>query len=260
LDGHSIERIRNASFALSVRGYDRHEVDRFLSELADWLEINAGEAARSEATRAQLERVAEQTAGILNEAHEAAESIREDAAKEARQHLVDANLTAESVRSSAGEYSEEAHEQADAYARKTRGEADEYARDVHAEAEAEAEELKQAARREAERTAEEASTRLREIESVITGLEQRRDGVLAELERLASGIGATATKHRGQPGRDEGEPIDGVDVAGGEEPSGEPEQGTAAATPSERITDPAEDETTEREAVSQPAAERQKSE
>ena len=37
MDEHSIERIRNANFSHSVRGYDRAEVDRFLAELADWL-------------------------------------------------------------------------------------------------------------------------------------------------------------------------------------------------------------------------------
>jgi DivIVA domain-containing protein len=58
LDGHSIDRIRNASFAHAVRGYDRHEVDQFLSELADWLENDTGEVARSNAVRAELERVA----------------------------------------------------------------------------------------------------------------------------------------------------------------------------------------------------------
>ena len=38
MDEHSIERIRNANFSHAVRGYDRGEVDRFLAELADWLE------------------------------------------------------------------------------------------------------------------------------------------------------------------------------------------------------------------------------
>ena len=35
-----------------------------------------------------------------------------------------------------------------------------------------------------------------DIEAVIADLEKRRDAVLAELERLASGIAGTATEHR----------------------------------------------------------------
>ena len=85
MDEHSIERIRNASFSHSVRGYDRGEVDRFLAEVADWLELGGGEqAAAVEAVRAELERVGEQTAGILTEAHAAAQAIREDAASQVR--------------------------------------------------------------------------------------------------------------------------------------------------------------------------------
>ena len=99
MDEHSIERIRRADFSLTVRGYDRNEVDRFLSELADWLETGGGEeAAGNEAVRMGLERIGEQTAAILTEAHAAAQAIRDDASASVRQQLVDANLTAESLR------------------------------------------------------------------------------------------------------------------------------------------------------------------
>ena len=70
MDGHSIDRIRNASFAHAVRGYDRHEVDQFLRELADWLEEGGESEAATEQIRAELERVGDQTGAILTEAHE----------------------------------------------------------------------------------------------------------------------------------------------------------------------------------------------
>ena len=95
MDEHSLERIRNATFSHSVRGYDRGEVDTFLAELADWLQRGGEDEAAVEAVRAQLEHVGEQTSGILTEAHDAAEAIREDAAEDAREQLVDANVTAE---------------------------------------------------------------------------------------------------------------------------------------------------------------------
>ena len=197
MDEHSIERIRRAEFSSAVRGYDRAEVDRFLTELAEWLETGGGEGAVGiEAVRGELERVGEQTANILTEAHAAAQAIRDDASAEVRQQLVDANLTAESLRTEASEFSADTRDEADAYARKVRAEADTYAERGRAEIEDELEEERAAARKEIERIVGEANRRKTEIEKLISDLEQRRDAVLAELERLASGIAGTATEHR----------------------------------------------------------------
>lgn len=207
MDPQSVDRIRSASFSLAVRGYDRQEVDRFLGELADWLEGEDGDAI-SDAVRAELERIGEQTANILTEAHDAGETIRADAEREVRQKLVDANLKSESLRSDAEAYAEEVREDADAYARKVRGEADSYAHKTRADADSYARGVREevdaakqdagaAAKREAQRIVEEANRRRREIETVISDLEQRRDAVLNELEKLASGLAGTATEHRG---------------------------------------------------------------
>lgn len=195
----SIERIRNATFSLTVRGYDRNEVDAFLAQLADWLETGGGGgAAAVEAVRTELERIGEQTAGILTEAHQAAEGIRADAAAGVRHQLVDANQTTEKIRAEAAEYAADTRDEADAYARKVRGEADAYASRTTAEIESELAEDREAAEKEAARIVAEANKRKADIESVISDLEQRRDAVLAELDRLASGIVGTATEHRGE--------------------------------------------------------------
>jgi DivIVA domain-containing protein len=194
----SIERIRNATFPLSVRGYDRSEVDTYLAELADWLETGGGGgAAAVEAVRTELERIGEQTGQILTEAHQAGEGIRADASAGVRQQLVDANRTAETVRAEAAEYAADTRDEADAYARKVRGEADAYASRTTAEIEGELAEDREAAKKDAARTIAEANKRKSDVESVITDLEKRRDAVLAELDRLASGIAGTATEHRG---------------------------------------------------------------
>jgi DivIVA domain-containing protein len=193
----SIERIRNATFPLSVRGYDRTQVDAFLAEIADWLETGGGGgAAADEATRNALERVGEQTASILTEAHRAGEEIREDATAGVRQQLLDANATAEKVREEAAEYAADTRDEADAYARKVRGDADAYASRTTAEIESEIAEDRENAKKEAERIVADANKRKADIESVIGDLEQRRDAVLAELDRLASGITGTASQHR----------------------------------------------------------------
>jgi cell division septum initiation protein DivIVA len=197
-----------------VRGYDRNEVDRFLAELADWLD-ERGDDPTSELVRAELERIGEQTSNILTEAHDAAEAIRADAEREVRQKLIDANLRSESLSGDANTYAEETREEADAYARKTRSGADSYAEKTRAEADTYAaaarkkadgahQEAQSAAERDAKRIVEEATRRRRDIEAVISDLEQRRDAVLSELEKLASGLAGTATEHRGakQPAED----------------------------------------------------------
>ena len=208
MDEHSIERIRRAEFPLAVRGYDRAQVDRFLAELADWLETGGGEdAAGIEAVRLELERVGEQTASILTEGHAAAQAIRDDAAAQVRQQLVDANLTAESLRTEAGEYAADTRDEADAYARKVRAEADTHAARLRSEADDEFGEL----RKEADRIVGDANRRKAELEKVIADLEKRRDAVIAELDRLASGIAGTATEHRTPAGAPEPESADDTD-------------------------------------------------
>ena len=48
VDQTSLDRIRNATFPSSRRGYDKNEVEKFLARLADWLETGAGEESRSD--------------------------------------------------------------------------------------------------------------------------------------------------------------------------------------------------------------------
>jgi DivIVA domain-containing protein len=209
MDPGSVDRIRNARFSHAVRGYDRHEVDQFLAELADWLEDSDDDAVAA-SVRAELERIGEQTAGILTDAHDAAQAIRSDAEREVRQTLIDANLKSEALRSTAEEYAEETREEADAYARKARADADAYARktrgdtdsyvaNARKEVDGALEKARAAGEREAKQIAEEANRRRRDIEAVISDLEERRDAVLSELERLASGLAGTATQHRSSP-------------------------------------------------------------
>jgi DivIVA domain-containing protein len=207
VDQRSADRIRNTSFSLAVRGYDRNEVNQFLGELADWLE-GRGDDATAELVRAELERIGDQTANILTEAHDAAQTIRDEAEREVRQTLVDANLKAEALHADADEYADSVREEADTYVRKARTDADAYAHKARADADTYAggvrqevdgakKEARSAAEREAKRLVEDATRRRRDIEAVISDLEQRRDAVLNELDKLASGLAGTATEHRG---------------------------------------------------------------
>jgi DivIVA domain-containing protein len=214
VDQDVVDRIRSASFALARKGYEKREVDRFLDELADWLETGGDDTARSDLVRRELERIGEQTTAILTEAHDAAETMHTGAERQVRQQLADANIKADAMRSSAEEYAEEVREEADSYARRARAEADaatERARievesalessrgDAEAaasrivtEAEEKARETLAEAERRARQLVEEAQRRRADLESVISDLDQRREAVLGQLRRLASEVAGAA--------------------------------------------------------------------
>jgi DivIVA domain-containing protein len=234
MDQRSVDRIRKASFALAVRGYDRNEVDRFLAELADWLEGRTDDDANAEAVREELERIGEQTASILTDAHDAGQTMREEAQREVRQTLVDANLKSEAIgteaqehadvvraeaddyarktRADADNYGQQMRDEADAYAKETRADADAYAQGVRKEADGVRKEVRGEAERDAKRVLDDANRRRRDMESVISDLEKRRDAVLNELEELASGLAGTATQHRGAGKEADGDSADEGDL------------------------------------------------
>ena len=57
MDQESIDRIRTATFPTGRRGYDKREVDKFLTRLADWLETGGAEHTPSDAIRRELEQL-----------------------------------------------------------------------------------------------------------------------------------------------------------------------------------------------------------
>src|SRR5689334_4150936 len=114
VDETSLERIRNATFPSARRGYDKHEVEKFLGRLADWLETGGGgEESRSDAVRKELERVGERTGAILSQAEESAQQIRAEAEEEARGTVNSANIQAGETRAEAENYADETRASAD---------------------------------------------------------------------------------------------------------------------------------------------------
>lgn len=245
MDKDSIERIRTATFKVARRGYDKREVDRFLEKLADWLETGGGDDARSEVVRTELERIGEQVAGILTSAHDAGEALRADAEARIEEEREAAKRYESGLRAEADAYSERTHIEADEYATETRGEADSYAARIRNEANAEAattredaEAYAETTRREAEEEAAEtvraaeaqarqlvddAMRRRGEIEKVIADLAERRQTVLADMQRLSSELVGTASEHEGleqtleaEPGEDTRE-FSTLDAGAGDE-------------------------------------------
>ena len=182
VDQTSLDRIRNATFPSARRGYDKHEVEKFLARLADWLETGAGDESRSDTVKRELERVGQRTGAILAQAEESAQQIRAEAEDEARGTVNTANLEAQETRTEVDNYARETRTSADSYAQQTREEAKQVLINAKAEAERQAREAMQAAEAQARRIVEEGVQRREDIEAVIADLIRRRDHVLADTE------------------------------------------------------------------------------
>jgi DivIVA domain-containing protein len=174
MDWQDIDRIRVPGFTLARRGYDKHEVDRFLARLADWLETDAAAEIGQMAVTRKLELVGKSTAHILMTTEQESAELRRNAEEECAQLISDAEAAASQTR-----------EAADAYAHQTRAGAD-----------ADARRMAEAASAQARDTIAEGERRREQIEAVIADLEVRRDDALADLERLRGELVATIAGHR----------------------------------------------------------------
>lgn len=202
VDQTSLDRIRNATFPTSRRGYDKHEVEKFLARLADWLETGGGDESRSETVKRELERVGERTGAILAQAEESAQQIRSESEQLAREARDEGNAEAEKTRTEADAYAAETRKEADGYAKKTRRDTDQEAAELRAEAEQEARDTIADAQAQAARIVEEGTRRREDIESVIADLVRRRDDVLDDTEELGSRLNAAVGDHRPAKGAD----------------------------------------------------------
>jgi DivIVA domain-containing protein len=210
VDQTSLDRIRNATFPSSRRGYDKHEVEKFLARLADWLETGGGDESRSDAVKKELEKVGQRTGAILAQAEESAQGIREEAEEEARGTVNAANVQAQETRGEADNYASETRAATDSYAQRTREAADQDARETIATAEAQA-----------RRIVEEGRQRREDIEAVIQDLLRRRDDVLTDTEELSAKLTRAVSDHRSGPGAEEfqkPEELDPLAREGSEQP------------------------------------------
>src|SRR6266487_4328792 len=202
VDETSLDRIRNATFPSAKRGYDRHEVEKFLARLADWLETGAGDESRSDTVKRELERVGQRTGAILAQAEESAQQIRAEAEEEARGTVNTASMAAEETRTEADKYSSEARISADTYAQQTRQTAEQEVASIRQTAEQDARETIQEAQAQARRIVEEGTQRREDIEAVIADLVRRRDDVLADTEELSGKLTGAVSAHRPDTGAD----------------------------------------------------------
>jgi DivIVA domain-containing protein len=202
VDQTSLDRIRNATFPSSRRGYDKHEVEKFLARLADWLETGGGDESRSDTVKRELERVGQRTGAILAQAEESAQQIRAEAEEEARGTVNAANMEASETRSETDKYASETRASADAYGQQTRQAAEEEAAATRRQAEQDAQQAIADAQAQARRIVEEGTQRREDIEAVIADLVRRRNDVLADTEELSSKLTGAVSEHRPEAGSD----------------------------------------------------------
>jgi cell division initiation protein len=100
------ERIENRSFPVVMRGYDRAAVDTFVQEVLGLVrELEARQSQESVVQRA-IEEVGEETASILQRAHETADEIAARSRAQAEGRIQRAEREAELVRQEADAFSE----------------------------------------------------------------------------------------------------------------------------------------------------------
>jgi DivIVA domain-containing protein len=101
------DRIANRDFPMAVRGYDRHAVDEFVQEVLEIVADLEGSQTRESVVQRALDEIGEETAGILQRAHETADEIAARSRAQAEGRIQRAEREADMVRQQADAYSEQ---------------------------------------------------------------------------------------------------------------------------------------------------------
>ena len=173
--------IRDVSFSLAVRGYDRGAVDAYVKRVQDvvaQLEVTRSPEA---AVRHALANVGEQTKGVLERAGETAEQITLAARQEAVESTVRARSEAEEL------------------VARAKAEADKIVFSAKVEAEASVAQAQNEAAEHLQRTQEEIATlrdeaeaRMRELGADTDAIRQERRRLLEDIRELATRVGEVA--------------------------------------------------------------------
>jgi DivIVA domain-containing protein len=93
------------SFPVVMRGYDRVAVDRFVQEVTELIRVLEGSQTHESVIQRALEEVGEETASILQRAHETADEIAARSRSQAEGRIQRAEREAELTRQQADAYS-----------------------------------------------------------------------------------------------------------------------------------------------------------
>jgi DivIVA domain-containing protein len=225
--------IRNVSFPVSVRGYDRraveayiHRVNRVIAEL----EVSRSPQA---AVRHAVDRVSEQTKGILQQARESAETITAAAREEGEGILAAAKAEAAELVVNASSEADRLGVEAEHALAAARAEADE----IVARASAEADDRRRQAEDEIARLEEEAQARMRKLQSDTEAVWNERQELLGDIGGMASRLQEAASAAAGRFTRPEA--IEPSEAAAEEREAGLEGEPTLVVAPDESAEKPA---------------------
>jgi DivIVA domain-containing protein len=102
----SSDELAERSFPIVMRGYDRAAVDAFVQEVAELVGQLESQQSHETVVQRALEEVGEETAGILQRAHETADEIAARSRSQAEGRLQRAEREADLLRQDADAYSE----------------------------------------------------------------------------------------------------------------------------------------------------------
>lgn len=105
--GSASERIAGRSFPIVMRGYDRQAVNAFVEEVLELVRELESSATHESVVQRKLEEVGEETASILQRAHETADEIAARSRAQAEGRIQRAEREADLLRQQADEYSEQ---------------------------------------------------------------------------------------------------------------------------------------------------------
>jgi DivIVA domain-containing protein len=194
---HVPPEVRNVSFPLGMRGYERKAVEdyvRRVNRVIAELEVTRSPQA---AVRHAVERVSEQTKTILDEARESAEKITATAQAEADEIVAQAKAKSADLVVAAGTEADRVRAESEELVARSKAEAGR----IVAEAKAKAEEHRRESEEELAKLREEAQARMHELEGDTAQLWDRRHELLGDIDRMADQLHEAAREAAGRLAR-----------------------------------------------------------
>jgi DivIVA domain-containing protein len=189
--------IRNVSFPVGVRGYERKAVEayvRAVNRVIAELEVTRSPQA---AVRHAVERVGEQTKAILDEARGSAEKITATAQAEADEIVGKAKAKAADLVVGADTEADRIRAESEKAIASAKAEAEK----IVAQAKANAEERRRKSEQELAKVREETEARLTELEADTATLWDRRHELLGDIDRMADQLHEAAREAAGRLAR-----------------------------------------------------------
>jgi DivIVA domain-containing protein len=181
--------IRNVSFPVSARGYDRRSVDAYVIRINRLIAELEATRSPEAVVRHALEQAKEQTDGIIQQAREMAAEITGGAWKEAEEISARAKAEAADIVVNADAEADRSRAAADAYVARAADEA----KEVLAGSEKEAAERFQRSEKQIAELWEEAETSLRKLRADTEALWGERRALLDDIREIAARLEAATS-------------------------------------------------------------------